>query len=133
MIISMAISGLNHSISFKKSFDPVIGETFQATIQSETKDHSCHVYVEQTSHHPPINHFLIEDDDHKYKVYGYYEHKGDFKMKANEVIYWFEGPTTVEFADGHKITFEWPHFRCKQMKQLYCEGQMVFKDETNNN
>ena len=63
LIISMAISGLHHSISFKKSFDPVIGETFQATIQSETKDHSCHVYVEQTSHHPPINHFLIEDDD----------------------------------------------------------------------
>ena len=31
-------------------------------------------------------------------------------MKANEVIYWFEGPTTVEFHDGHKITFEWPHF-----------------------
>lgn len=28
LIISMAISGLHHSISFKKSFDPVIGETF---------------------------------------------------------------------------------------------------------
>jgi len=28
LVISMAISGIHHSISFKKSFDPVIGETF---------------------------------------------------------------------------------------------------------
>lgn len=28
LVITMAIAGLAHSISFKKSFDPVIGETY---------------------------------------------------------------------------------------------------------
>lgn len=34
LVIALAISGITHSITFKKSFDPVIGETYQSTIQS---------------------------------------------------------------------------------------------------
>jgi hypothetical protein len=41
------------SVTQLKPFNPIWGETFQAKI-GDTE-----VYLEQTSHHPPIYHFLV--------------------------------------------------------------------------
>lgn len=40
-------------MSMLKPFNPILGETFQCKI-GNTK-----MYVEQTSHHPPIYNFLV--------------------------------------------------------------------------
>ena len=42
------------SVTQLKPFNPIWGETFQCKI-GETK-----LYLEQTSHHPPIFHFLVK-------------------------------------------------------------------------
>ena len=68
LVIAMAISGLKKGITFKKSFDPVIGETYQGIIRNERDE--CNAYVEQISHHPPVSSFLIEDKKDKFKLYG---------------------------------------------------------------
>jgi hypothetical protein len=41
------------SVTQLKPFNPIWGETFQAKI-GDTK-----MYLEQTSHHPPIYHFYV--------------------------------------------------------------------------
>jgi hypothetical protein len=46
-----------------KPFNPILGETFQ------TKIGNTNIYLEQTSHHPPILNFYVINDN--FKVYGY--------------------------------------------------------------
>jgi hypothetical protein len=48
-----AISRIHMSVTQLKPFNPIWGETFQCRI-GDTE-----LYMEQTSHHPPIYHFLV--------------------------------------------------------------------------
>ena len=41
--------------TFEKPLNPVIGETYQAISPDGAR-----IYMEQTSHHPPVTHTLIE-------------------------------------------------------------------------
>jgi hypothetical protein len=48
-----AISRIHLSVTQLKPFNPIWGETFQCKIGD------CQIYLEQTSHHPPIYHFYV--------------------------------------------------------------------------
>lgn len=51
-VIAFAVGGLHVTIDSRKPFNPILGETYQAEYPSGTE-----VYMEQTSHHPPISHW----------------------------------------------------------------------------
>ena len=53
MTTAFAISRLHLSVTQLKPFNPIWGETFQCKIGD------CEIYLEQSSHHPPIYHFLV--------------------------------------------------------------------------
>jgi len=46
---------------FEKPLNPVLGETYEAYGQDGSK-----IYLEQSCHHPPISHFIIEGPDQNY-------------------------------------------------------------------
>jgi hypothetical protein len=50
---AFAISRIHMSVTQLKPFNPIWGETFQCKIGDTD------LYMEQTSHHPPIYHFLV--------------------------------------------------------------------------
>ena len=50
-----------HDCILEKPLNPVLGETFQVTGQDGAK-----IYLEQTSHHPPRSHCLIEGPNGNY-------------------------------------------------------------------
>jgi hypothetical protein len=50
---AFAISKIHLSVTQLKPFNPIWGETFQCKIGD------THLYMEQTSHHPPIYHFYV--------------------------------------------------------------------------
>lgn len=62
---SVVILSITHSslyVMMEKPFNPVLGETFQGSING------CPIYMEQVSHHPPIASFYFIGRG--YKIYG---------------------------------------------------------------
>lgn len=62
-----------------KPFNPILGETLQATFADGSE-----IYCEHTSHHPPISNYLMYPKDKKgYIYYGFYEFVGS--MSGNSL------------------------------------------------
>lgn len=78
----------------EKSFNPLLGETFQGYIGGLL------VYAEQICHKPSVSSFLLVGPN--YRLYGNLELKADIGF--NEAVGYFNGEVTLEFDDGNKIT-----------------------------
>ena len=63
LVMAWSIAHLNVVHSFEKPLNPILGETFVARLDDGTM-----VYVEQTSHHPPISHAQIVGPDECYTM-----------------------------------------------------------------
>lgn len=63
--MAFLISRLYLSTNQEKPFNPILGETFQA------RNKDTQIYLEQTSHHPPISNFLYIGKN--YRMYGHNE------------------------------------------------------------
>jgi hypothetical protein len=79
-----------------KPFNPILGETFQ------TKIGDTEVYMEQTSHHPPVMNFYIKNPT--FKIYGYEQIEAN--AGANSVTASKKGKLFIELSDKtlYKIT-----------------------------
>jgi hypothetical protein len=89
------VSRLHLSVTQLKPFNPILGETFQAKIGDTL------LYIEQTSHHPPIYNFYHTGKN--FKCYGYQQPTAS--TGANSIYTKTLGTYFVEFSDGtiHKI------------------------------
>ena len=100
-VIAFALSGTYMRANTRKPFNPLLGETLQGKYSDGTK-----IFMEHTSHHPPISSYLIEGPKgHEYQFYGSNEFVGNIKSSGNILNITFKGPNTVEFPDGGKIVF----------------------------
>lgn len=142
LITAMAVSSLHQNISFKRAFNPILGETYEGYLISDTdgaeigqdskisrgetmnylvkrtstlsqrsqptnlRSKFINIYVEQTSHHPPITNFLLEHIDGLYKIYGHYEE--EFRRGSSTHEFLTKGPTYIEFKDRDKYLLTWP-------------------------
>ncbi len=79
-----------------KPFNPILGETFQATIGD------FNLNMEQISHHPPVSSFMIESAKHPdFKSYGNLESVAYTSM--NSVKATIKGSFVFEFGKEEKI------------------------------
>jgi len=78
---------------FEKPLNPVLGETYQAKCAD-----GADLYVEQTSHHPPVSHMLIEGPNGAYRYSGYNECSVAFSVTNIKVN--LLGHKKVKFHDG---------------------------------
>jgi Oxysterol-binding protein len=99
-IMGFVIAAVPHAISQYKPFNPLLGETFQATLEDGTT-----IDCEHTSHHPPIMNYYVKS--HLYTVYGCFTINGE--IHANSINAFNEGWGTVQFMDGHKVKFTLPN------------------------
>lgn len=125
-VISFAIGGLYISAKQVKPFNPLLGETFQATFPN----HGISIDIEHTSHHPPIANFLVEHKDFRFSGrYNFYAN-----LETNQLILLQEGPNNVDFKDTKdRITFYWAPLKasgmlwgdrtCKYNKYLHFEDK----------
>ncbi len=127
-VIAFAVAGLYTTMQQLKPFNPIIGETLEGTFSDGTQ-----IYLEHTSHHPPISNFLMTGPDDAYKMYGHHEYKGH--VSANTLEGQQDGPNTVEFANGQKITFHYPKVKIHGIimgsRMIYQSGPMTFEDTKN--
>lgn len=98
--LGFVASALPHAISQYKPFNPLLGETFQATLADGTT-----IDCEHTSHHPPISNYYVQS--HHFKIYGSLTINGE--IHANSINAFNEGWGTIEFKDGHKLKFCMPN------------------------
>jgi len=98
LVMASSLAFIYPTHQFEKPLNPILGETYQAVGQDGTM-----VYMEQTSHRPPITNFLFEGPNGLYKMYGW----NSFTAKAwlNSCTLYVDGRKVVEFPDGTKI--EW--------------------------
>ena len=62
--------GLHNGCKQKKPFNPILGETYQATYPDGTN-----IFLEQISHHPPVSMYELEGPGKAWKLRGYNEYK----------------------------------------------------------
>ena len=129
LVMASSLAFIYPTHQFEKPLNPILGETYQAVGQDGTM-----VYMEQTSHRPPITNFLFEGPNGLYKMYGW----NSFTAKAwlNSCTLYVDGRKVVEFPDGTKI--EWNN-QGDQLNNLFmgtlCHqltGKIEFHDKKNN-
>lgn len=129
LVVTFGIAGMYCAMQQLKPFNPLIGETLEASLEDGTT-----ILIEHTSHHPPISNFYVEGPDNDYKFYGHYEYK--MKIGPNSLTSDQDGPNVVEFNDGQKIVYRYPYVEIKGLifgdRVIYGTGNMVFEDFENN-
>ncbi|KAA6396698.1 MAG: putative oxysterol binding family protein [Streblomastix strix] len=97
------ISGLRYTVLQAKPFNPILGETFQATYPGNIK-----LYMEQVTHHPPASCWMLTDDETKKRFVftGTAEYNASFR--GNTIHARQFGPQQISFADGTHIEWSWP-------------------------
>ena len=114
---------------YEKPLNPVLGETYEATAADGAK-----VYMEQTSHHPPVTHCLIEGPNGAYTLSGYSSYTVQSGMTSANVL--TEGYNKLVFHDGHEIHYSKPndYFYNLWMGTMghQITGTIVFEDKQNN-
>ena len=91
LILAWNVGSVHCLIRKMKSFNPLWGETYSASLSDGTM-----IYVEQTSHHPPILHYLVVGKG--YRCSGYQEII--FNIKLNKGYLDMKTKCKVDFR-GH--------------------------------
>eukprot|EP00163_Fabomonas_tropica_P033719 TRINITY_DN89_c0_g1_i8.p1 TRINITY_DN89_c0_g1~~TRINITY_DN89_c0_g1_i8.p1 ORF type:complete len:420 (-),score=75.48 TRINITY_DN89_c0_g1_i8:21-1280(-) len=127
-VLCFAIGGLHLMGKNDKPFNPILGETYEAKYDDGTE-----VYIEQTSHHPPMTSFQLLGPNGAFTYYGYHEWKASFQ--GNSVKGWTQGINVIDFADGGRVTFELPPMWVKGVlwgeRVFDYAGDIIASDEEN--
>ena len=134
-VICFALSGLFRSTQQLKPFNPMLGETYQGHWEDGTK-----IYLEHTSHIPPISNFLIIGKDNSYRLSGYFDMALDGILKSmmsNSMGMIPKGKCTVHFTKtGQTIDFQLPKVSIGGMlygdRFVVFNGLAKFEDRKNN-
>jgi hypothetical protein len=130
LVMTFAVSGFFNTVENQKGkpFNPVLGETYQATFEDGTR-----IHAEQASHHPPITCWQVFGPEDCYHFYGFGEWSASFR--GNSVKGHQAGPNIINFADGGSITYSLPEahvggilFGDRIIEYL---GTIDFRDEQN--
>jgi hypothetical protein len=76
LVMTFAVSGFFNTVENQKGkpFNPVLGETYQATFEDGTR-----IHAEQASHHPPITCWQVFGPEDCYHFYGFGEWSASFR------------------------------------------------------
>lgn len=100
-VITFMVAGLHRAVTNTKPFNPILGETFQGSYKDGSQ-----IFLEQTSHHPPISSFQLIGPNGIYHVHG--SHEFAASLRPNSILGSQIGPTHVDFLDGTRVTFHLP-------------------------
>lgn len=83
---------------YYKPLNPILGETFQCEGQD-----GASIFVEQTSHHPPVSHIIVDGPENKYNMTGYMEYAVRSGIRSAAVQ--CKGGKIMRFHDGQVIKY----------------------------
>ena len=105
LVGAFVVSGLHlNPVEFGNTppLNPILGETYAASMRDGSK-----IWLEQTSHHPPVTHWYMEGPNNLYKFFGHGQIKaglaGPNTIKASKL-----GKHTIVFKNGDKLDYTAP-------------------------
>jgi hypothetical protein len=134
-VICFSLSAMFLSTGQMKPFNPLLGESFEATFEDGTR-----IYLEHTSHTPCISNYLITDPDNMYRYSGYCDISVEGAMKmvfTNSVTMTQKGKSTVFLKKtGQTIHYQLPRVVIGGVvvgkRYVLLDGHMKFEDHENN-
>jgi len=128
LVITFVVAGMHLTPSFRKPFNPILGETYEASFFDGTK-----IFCEQTGHHPPVSAWQVVGPNSSYHYWGYGVCSAS--GRGNTIKGYQTGPSVIEFADGTRISFTLPVLNIKGVlwgeRGMEFSGALNFKDEKN--
>uniref|UniRef100_K3WHK9 Oxysterol-binding protein n=1 Tax=Globisporangium ultimum (strain ATCC 200006 / CBS 805.95 / DAOM BR144) TaxID=431595 RepID=K3WHK9_GLOUD len=103
-VIAFVTGGFHFCVGQQKPFNPILGETYEATYADGTQ-----VFLEHVSHHPVKSAFTISGPKALYTVSGVYEFESS--TSRNSIVNHQVGTAKVVFHDGHTITYTVPQIK----------------------
>eukprot|EP00741_Cyanophora_paradoxa_P013866 tig00020710_g13384.t1 len=102
-VVAFSVAGFHKEIGTnRKPFNPILGETFQATMSDGTT-----LFCEQTSHHPPVSHFQLLGPGGSWELHGHLNMNAS--MRGNTIKVEHQGYHEVVFPDtGQKVIYTMP-------------------------
>ncbi|OQR86239.1 PH domain containing protein [Achlya hypogyna] len=102
-IMGFVVSGLHCCVNQNKPFNPILGETYEASLSDGTL-----IFMEHVQHHPPVSAFYLQGPHESYQLHGRYEFESS--MSGNSITNFQNGTTTFECALG-KVKYELPQLK----------------------
>jgi len=128
LVVTFAIAGLSNTCTPKKPFNPILGETFEATFEDGTE-----IFCEQVSHHPPISNWEVIGPNESFHFYGSGELTASFR--GNSIKGHQQGVHYVDFPDGGSIRYSLPEVWVRGImwgeRIIEYEGLVEFLDKKN--
>jgi len=97
-VICASISSYFCSSYFMKPLNPILGETYEALFSDGTQ-----IYLEQSSHHPPVSTFELRGPNKSWYHTGYSSYKSGAGLNSASVKN--NGKRCISFEDGTVIKF----------------------------
>ncbi|TYZ63083.1 hypothetical protein PybrP1_011771 [[Pythium] brassicae (nom. inval.)] len=103
-VIAFVAGGFHFCTSQLKPFNPILGETYQATYADGAR-----VFIEHVSHHPVKSAFTLSGPKGLYELSGVYEFES--ATSRNSIVNHQIGSTKIVFQDGHTISYTVPQIK----------------------
>ncbi|KAF0686938.1 Aste57867_21286 [Aphanomyces stellatus] len=144
-VMAFVVAGLHFCVGQSKPFNPILGETYQATMADGTSIYLEHVqYVHQCRlmsgvdgldrHHPPVCAYLMEGPNALFKMSGFCEFEAH--LAGNTIINAQAGAVKLEFANGAVVTYDMPKFKMHGIvlgeRMFEFTGECAFVDQAAN-
>ena len=126
LTVAMVISGLHINTNCKKPFNPLLGETHEASFEDGTE-----IFSEQTSHHPPVSSWEVHGTS-GWRFTGTAQWSGYFA--GNAVKGGQLGDNILELPDGYRVQWHLPSIHVSGVltgnRVLDHVGFVEFKDNS---
>jgi hypothetical protein len=76
-------------------------------------DDGTQIFMEQSSHHPPVSSWHVSGADKCYEFFGFVGYVATFRYNKFKVLH--SGPRVIRFKDGAEITFDSPVDQCAHL------------------
>ncbi|GMF36582.1 unnamed protein product [Phytophthora fragariaefolia] len=103
-VMAFVAGGLHFCVGQLKPFNPILGETYEATYADGTQ-----VFMEHVSHHPVKTAFSVVGPKGLYQMSGIYEFEST--STRNSLANYQNGAVTITFHDGAIITYTMPQIK----------------------
>lgn len=127
-VMAFVAGGLHFCVGQLKPFNPILGETYEATYPDGTQ-----VFLEHVSHHPVKSAFTVVGPKGLYRLSGVYEFES--VSTRNSLANYQNGTATIAFHDGAVITYTMPQIKMSGIlfgdRVVEIVGSSKFEDSTN--
>ncbi|KAG7396422.1 hypothetical protein PHYBOEH_002290 [Phytophthora boehmeriae] len=127
-VMAFAVGGLHFCVGQLKPFNPILGETYEATYPDSTQ-----IFMEHISHHPVKSAFTVTGPKGLYQMSGVFEFES--VTSRSSLLNYQIGAVNLTFHDGAVIKFTMPQIKMSGIlfgdRMVEIVGSSRFEDAAN--